>query len=257
MLLGLVRPTAGQVRLFGAPPGPGQLTHVGALVEGPAFYPYLSGRDNLRTFAAHADVRRSRVDEVLETVELSARARDRYATYSLGMKQRLGLAAALLKNPSLLILDEPTNGLDPAGMADMRVTIRSLASQGCTILLSSHLLAEVQQVCDRVGVIANGRLVAEMTVEDMSAGGSLWIGVDRPREAVHIVSGLVGEGRVRPVPSANGSACGLDVDVDPERAGHLNTALVRAGFVVSELSWQAPDLEAMFLDLTGDHSDVA
>lgn len=156
MLLGLIRPTSGRVRLFGAEPGPASLARVGALIEGPAFYPYLSGRANLRVLADHAGVPRSRVDAVLDVVTLTERAKDKYATYSLGMKQRLGLAAALLKKPELVVLDEPTNGLDPAGMADMRVTLRKLAADGCTVLLSSHLLAEIELICDRVGVLDHG-----------------------------------------------------------------------------------------------------
>ena len=148
MLLGLVRPTSGSLRIAGRAPGDrGHLDQVGALVEGPAFYPYLSGRQNLRALARHAGVSIDRVDVVLDQVELTDRAGSRYDTYSLGMKQRLGLAAALLKDPRLLILDEPTNGLDPAGMADMRALIRGLSRDGVTVLLSSHLLGEVQQVC--------------------------------------------------------------------------------------------------------------
>src|SRR4051794_13981911 len=164
MLLGLVQPTSGSLRLLGRRPGPGYLARVGALIEGPAFYPYLSGRDNLRVLADHGGVRRSRVDGVLETVALAERAGDRYATYSLGMKQRLGLAAALLKDPELLILDEPTNGLDPAGMAEMRDFIRSLAAGGRTVLLSSHVMGEIEQGCDRVGGVRARLLVAGGTV---------------------------------------------------------------------------------------------
>src|SRR4051794_23779591 len=213
MLLGLVQPTSGSLRLLGRRPGPGYLARVGALIEGPAFYPYLSGRDNLRVLADHGGVRRSRVDGVLETVALAERAGDRYATYSLGMKQRLGLAAALLKDPELLILDEPTNGLDPAGMADMRVTIRALAADGRTVLLSSHLLAEVEQVCARVGVLNHGRLVTETPVAELRSGGTLRV-VARPAEhARRRLSALVGAERV------HGDGDGvLDLDVAVDRA---------------------------------------
>ena len=153
MLLGLIRPTSGGAQVLGEQPGaPRGLARLGALVEAPAFYPYLSGRDNLRVLAGHAGVAHARVEEVLAEVGLSARAGDRVAAYSLGMKQRLGVAAALLKDPELLILDEPTNGLDPAGMADMRAFIRSLGERGVTVLLSSHLMGEVEQVSDRVGI---------------------------------------------------------------------------------------------------------
>ena len=172
MLLGLVRPTSGTAAVLGEPPGAAAgLARVGAMVEAPAFYPYLSGRDNLRVLAGHAGVAPSRIDAVLDEVDLAARAGDRTSTYSTGMKQRLGVAAALLKDPELLILDEPTNGLDPAGMAEMREFVRALAGGGRTVLLSSHLMGEIEQVCDRVGVIRAGSLVAEGTVERAARAG--------------------------------------------------------------------------------------
>ena len=156
MLLGLVRPTAGVATVLGAPPGsPQGLARIGALVEAPAFYPYLSGRDNLRVLARHAQVGEERVEAVLDEVRLSDRSGDRAATYSLGMKQRLGVAAALLKDPELLILDEPTNGLDPAGIRELREFIRKLAAEeGIAVFVSSHMLAEVQMMCDRVAILA-------------------------------------------------------------------------------------------------------
>jgi ABC-2 type transport system ATP-binding protein len=248
MLLGLVRPTSGTVRLL-RDKSKG-LRGVGALIEGPAFYPYLSGRDNLRVLASHAGVSRARAGEVLETVGLTERARDRYSTYSLGMKQRLGLAAALLKRPGLLILDEPTNGLDPAGMADMRVTLRRLAAEGCTVLLSSHLLGEVQQTCDRVGVIARGRMVAELPVADLGAGRTLRIVAEPAERARRHLAAVVGADRVR----ADGAA--LNVEAQPDQAARINAELVRAGVAVSELRWQEPDLEQTFLELTGGNSHV-
>ena len=175
MLLGLVRPTAGPLALLDARAGTSpaeRLSRVGALIEGPAFYPFLSGRDNLRTLAARNRLPRARVEETLDLVDLvdlADRANDRYDTYSMGMKQRLGLAAALLKDPELVILDEPTNGLDPSGMANVRRTLRRLTSDGCTVLLSSHLLGEVHQICDRVGVINRGRLVTQSIIGDLAA----------------------------------------------------------------------------------------
>jgi ABC-2 type transport system ATP-binding protein len=250
MLLGLVRPTSGSLRVFGSPPGAGHLDRVGALIEGPAFYPYLSGRDNLRVLAGHAQVARRRVDDVLDTVGLQDRARDRYAKYSLGMKQRLGLAAALLKDPDLLILDEPTNGLDPTGMADMRVTLRQLADAGRTVLLSSHLLGEVQQICDRVGVISRGRLVAETTVADLGSGGVLRIVADPIEVARDLVAALAGPGRVNVDDDA------LAVDIDATKAAWINTELVQAGVSVSEIRWREPDLEQTFLELTGEPTHV-
>ena len=249
MLLGLIRPTSGSVRLLGHPVGGAALADVGALIEGPAFYPYLSGRDNLRVLAGHAGVGRSRITVVLDQVDLTDRATDRYANYSMGMRQRLGLAAALLKDPELLILDEPTNGLDPAGMADMRTVIRKLAGDGRTVLLSSHLLGEVQQVCDRVGVITRGRLVAESTVSDLADGGSLRLEARPVVRAVELIASLVGPEKVR----CDGRS--IDVAVERSEAGRINAALVRDDVEVSELHWRQPDLEETFFELTGAPSD--
>ena len=245
MLLGLIRPTSGQVRLFGRAPGErGHLDRVGALVEGPAFYPYLSGRDNLRVAARHARVPGHRIAAVLDQVDLTGRAADRYAAYSLGMKQRLGVAAALLKDPRLVILDEPTNGLDPAGMADMRLLVRRLGAAGCTVLLSSHLMTEVQELCDRVGVVAHGRLVAESTVADLRGDRTLRIVADPPETAAAVLRARCGAGAVRVVDG------GLDVTAAPHRAAALNAELVAAGVAVSELTVRERSLEQAFLDLT-------
>lgn len=243
MLLGLVRPTAGGVRLFARPPD--DLTGVGALIESPGFYPYLSGRDNLRVLARYSRTGAARVATVLDMVELTDRAGDRYATYSLGMKQRLGVAAALLKEPRLLILDEPTNGLDPAGMADMRVLIRQLGAAGCTVLLSSHLLGEVQQICDRVGVISRGRLVAENTVAELRGGTVLHVVADPVDLAAEMARKWLGEEQVR----VRGD--GLDLTVEPERAAWINSELVATGVAVSELRVRERDLEQVFFELTG------
>jgi ABC-2 type transport system ATP-binding protein len=254
MLLGLVRPSAGTIQILDEvrPAGRGDpLTRVGALVEGPAFYPFLSGRDNLRALAARGSVIRARVDEVLELVDLTDRARDRYATYSLGMKQRLGLAAALLKHPDLLILDEPTNGLDPAGMADMRDTVRRLAADGCTVLLSSHLLGEVRQICDRVGVISRGRLVAQRPISELGGTGSLRIVAAPLGPAEDKARRLVGAQAVRIHDTA------LDLAVEPGMAPAINRALVAEGIAVHELRWQQADLERVFLELTEGADRVA
>ncbi|WP_341719536.1 ABC transporter ATP-binding protein [Micromonospora sp. FIMYZ51] len=243
MLLGLVRPSAGTVRLFGRPPGTGRFADVGALIEGPAFYPYLSGRDNLRVLARYAGVGTDRVALVLDLVDLADRAGDRYAGYSLGMKQRLGVAAALLRDPRLLILDEPTNGLDPAGMADMRQLIRRLGASGHTVLVSSHLLGEVEQICDRVGVISRGRLVAEDSVAQLRGATGLWVLADPLDAAVEHARALVGAEHVRVVDG------GLALSVAPERAAWLNTELVAAGVAVRELRPRERDLEQVFFDL--------
>ncbi|MEU4219732.1 ABC transporter ATP-binding protein [Actinoplanes sp. NPDC026623] len=247
MLLGLVRPTSGEVRLFGLPPG--RLDGVGALIEGPAFYPYLSGRDNLRVTAHHAGVPAARVAAVLDQVELTGRARDRYATYSLGMKQRLGVAAALLKDPRLVVLDEPTNGLDPAGMADMRLLVRRLGAAGCTVLLSSHLMTEVQELCDRVGILAGGRLVAESTVAELRGDRTLRLVATPLDAAAARARALLGTDAVRVTDG------GLDLAVAPDRAAEVNAALVGAGIAVSELRTEERSLEQAFFALTGGNTD--
>ncbi|RSM42140.1 ABC transporter ATP-binding protein [Actinoplanes sp. ATCC 53533] len=246
MLLGLIRPTAGEVRLFGRPPG--RLDGVGALVEGPAFYPYLSGRDNLRVMARHAGVAPGRIAAVLDQVDLSDRAGDRFAAYSLGMKQRLGVAAALLKDPRLVVLDEPTNGLDPAGMADMRLLVRRLAAAGCTVLLSSHLMTEVQELCDRVGVIAAGRLVAESTVAELRGEPGLRLVATPLADAAARARSLLGAAAVQVTDG------GLRLSVPPARAAEINAALVGAGIAVSELRAEERSLEAAFLALTSGES---
>ena len=247
MLLGLVRATSGSVRLLGRAPGArGHLDKVGALIEGPGFWPYLSGADNLKVLARYAKVPAERVAAVLDLVDLTDRAKDRFRTYSLGMKQRLGVAAALLKDPRLLILDEPTNGLDPAGMADMRTLIRKLGASGCTVLLSSHLLGEVQQICDRVAVISHGRIVAESTVAELRGQVRLRVVAAPADRAARVAAGLIGAERVHV-----GDDGALDLDVDAEHAARLNTALVEAGVAVSELRRRERDLEQVFFELTG------
>jgi ABC-type multidrug transport system ATPase subunit len=247
MLLGLVRPTSGQATVLGAPPGsPQGLARIGALVEAPAFYPYLSGRDNLRVLARYAGVSEDRVEAVLAEVRLSDRADDRSSTYSLGMKQRLGVAGALLKDPELLVLDEPTNGLDPAGIAEMRAFMRSLAEGGRTLVLSSHLMGEIEQVSDRVGVIRDGSLVAEGTVEELRGRAGLRVRAKPLSEAARLVRALPA---VDQVISVDGL---LDVAVDTAQAPAINRALVEAGIAVSELYVQKASLEDVFLELTAN-----
>jgi ABC-2 type transport system ATP-binding protein len=248
MVLGLIRPTAGSVHVLGRAPGPGRLRGVGALIEGPAFYPYLSGRDNLRVLARYTGVPDARIAGVLEQVDLAGRAKDPYRTYSLGMKQRLGVAAALLKDPRLLVLDEPTNGLDPAGMAEMRTLIRRLGASGRTVLLSSHLLGEVEQICDRVGVISRGRIVAESTVAELRGESTLWVGAEPLDRAAELARSLLDRVRV-----GDG---GLELAVPPDRAAWINGELVDGGIAVSELRRHERDLEAVFLELTGGVRDV-
>ncbi len=247
MLLGLINPSSGKARVLGEHPGSSaSLSRVGALVESPAFYPYLSGRDNLKVVARYSGADKSRIGEVLDQVELSGRAKDKYKKYSLGMKQRLGVAAALLKDPELLILDEPTNGLDPQGMADMRALIRDLGRGERTVLLSSHLLGEVEQICDRVGVIQQGKLVAEGTVAELRGQSGLYVRAEPLDEAARIAERLAG---VEEVHESDGM---LRLTIDPEKAAEINGKLVEAGLRVSELRPAEQSLEEVFLQLTGE-----
>jgi ABC-type multidrug transport system ATPase subunit len=245
MILGLIRPTSGEVTVLGEAPGtPSGLRRIGAMVETPAFYPFLSGRDNLLVLARHAGAPEARIAPALEEVDLASRAGDKFSTYSLGMKQRLGVAAALLKDPELLILDEPTNGLDPAGMAEMRDFIRDLGHGQRTVLLSSHLMNEVEQICDRVGIVRKGRLVAEGTVEDLRAEDSLRVRVEPVDEARRVILEMNGVGEVT---VRDGS---LRIATDPARSAAINRALVNAGLNVSEVCVERSSLEDVFLELT-------
>jgi ABC-type multidrug transport system ATPase subunit len=245
MLLGLIRPTSGSAFVLGARPGsPESLARVGALIESPTFYPFLSGRDNLRVLAHYSGTPETRIESVLEEVDLADRARDRFGTYSLGMKQRLGIAAALLKDPELLILDEPTNGMDPAGMAEMRGFIRGLGRGKRTVLLSSHLMTEVEQVCDRVGVISRGALVGEGTVDELRGREGLWVRAEPLEQAERLLATLPG---VEQVARFDG---GFRITVDPAAAPMINRALVAAGVAVAELRPERASLEKVFLELT-------
>jgi ABC-2 type transport system ATP-binding protein len=250
MLLGLVRPTAGRVELFGrdlAAHGDEVLPRVGALVEAPAFYPYLSGRDNLRVVGSVLGrATDARLDEVLELVDLRGRQRDRVRSYSLGMKQRLGVATALLDDPDLLVLDEPANGLDPAGIREMRDLMRSLVAAGKTVFLSSHVLAEVQQVCDRVGVISGGRLVKLAPMSELTAGsGEFEVHVADAAAALVLV-------RRQPWGSTARLENGALVAGTPTGTGWgLLDFLVQAGFEPQGLTERRQTLEDVFLALTG------
>jgi ABC-2 type transport system ATP-binding protein len=247
MLLGLMHPTSGAALVLGMPPGhPDGLSRLGAMVEEPAFYPYLSGRANLRVLARYAGLPDVRIDGSLEAVDLLDRADDRVREYSQGMRQRLGVAATLLKDPELLILDEPTNGLDPAGVGEMRSLIRTLGAQDRTVVLSSHMLSEVQQLCDRVAVISRGTLLAEGTVEDLTGRGSIVVRAVPLDAARERAERTLGAERVRVDDGA------LRLDVDPADAARINRDLVLSGISVSEVHRTERTLEEAFLELTKD-----
>jgi ABC-type multidrug transport system ATPase subunit len=247
MLLGLIRPTSGTAVVAGRRPGdPAGLAKIGSLVESPAFYPYLSGRENLKVIATYAGVPHSKVDPALEEVELLDRGKDRFGTYSMGMKQRLGVAAALLKEPELLILDEPTNGLDPQGVVEMRSLIRRLGTGSRTVLLSSHLLSEMEQVCDRVGIIRHGRLVREGTVDELRGEPAVTVRATPLDAARRSLEGMLGAAAVTTVDGT------LRIATDPERAADINAALVQAHIRVSELRPAERSLEDVFLQVTGE-----
>jgi ABC-type multidrug transport system ATPase subunit len=250
MLLGLVRPTSGVATVLGSSPGSSEaLANIGALIEAPGFYPFLSGRDNLWVMAGHARVKPERVDMVLEEVALSGRAKDRFRTYSQGMKQRLGVASALLKDPDVLILDEPTTGLDPKGMAEMRSFIGGLGRRGRTVLLSSHLMSEVEQVCDRVGVIDRGVLVKEGSVDELRGDAVLLVRAEPLEHASRVVEGLPG---VAAVATGDGA---LRVTADSAVAPAIVRALVAAGVAVTELRPERASLEDVFLNLTREEEE--
>ena len=252
MMLGLIRPTAGTATVLGRPAGrPDVTARVGALVEGPGFYPYLSGLDNLRVMARYRGLPESAAIGALARVDLADRGDDRFKSYSLGMKQRLGVASALMGEPELIVLDEPTNGLDPAGMADMRSLIMDLARGGQTVLLSSHLLDEVQEICDRVGVINKGRLLRESTVADLRGGASLVVRGHPVEDTLAVAMEIAGEDAVQ--------LDGNDVllDVTPERAPDLTRALVARGVDVHQIGSAERTLESVFFEMTTDKEAVS
>ena len=245
MLLGLIRPTSGDVTVLGGRPGdPKSLRRIGSLIEGPGFYPYLTGRTNLQTMARYAGVPASSVGPALAAVGLADRAGTSSASYSLGMKQRLGVAAALLKDPELVILDEPTNGLDPQGMRDMRELIVDLGRQGRTVILSSHLMGEVQQICERVAVIDRGRIVREGTVEQLRGDTELELVATPSDTALATLRALSFVDEVR----VDGGR--LLVKVGTRHTAEITRALVHAGVAVTGVRRTERELEDVFFDLT-------
>jgi ABC-2 type transport system ATP-binding protein len=250
MALGLIAPTGGSVEILGHEVRSHRslvLPRVGALVESPALYGYMSGRDNLRAVGdLLGGVSARRIDEVLEIVSLKGRDRDRVKTYSMGMKQRLGLAIALLNDPDLLILDEPANGLDPAGIVEMRDLLRDLAASGKTVFISSHVLTEVQQICTRVAIINHGKLVRVAPVAELlQAPGEFEVKVDSPAEVVAAL-------RRQPWGAEARSEDGYVVTGAPGGRGReLIKFLVEGGYSPDAVSPRQRDLEDIFLSLTG------
>ena len=259
MLLGLIAPTSGEIDLLGRPmpdAAAGVLPRVGALVEGPAFHPYLSGRDNLlRLDAADRTVTasgaRQRVGDALERVGLAAAAAKRYRAYSMGMRQRLGLAAALIRPRELLVLDEPTNGLDPQGTREVRAIVRDVGAGGTTVFLSSHLLPEVEQVCSHVGVMSHGRLVFSGSLHALRAASGTRVRVDttRPAAAAAVLHQLG-------TPEPDILVGGVVAELGSVASEDITEALVRAGVPVRQIVIEQPDLEELFVELTGEGFDV-
>jgi len=257
LLTGLIHPDHGSIELLGRPfsgRDRRRLFDIGALVETPSFYPFLSGRENLRALGASgARTTKARIEELLELVGLRDRARDKVSGYSLGMKQRLGIAGALLSDPQLLLLDEPANGLDPAGIVAIRETLRHLAAEGKTVFVSSHLLGEVQQMADVIGIIAAGRLVREGSITELLHGADLVRVKVAPHEvasAVERLASLPGLDGVEPSTDAGW----LTARIAADRAAEVNRALAGAGIYAARLE-AGSDLEELFLALTADEAD--
>ncbi len=255
MLLGLVRPTAGSAEVLGHDIRRDlstALRRVGAIVETPAFYPYMSGIDNLRIFARiDGGDTEAHIPSILEQVGLIKRGKDKVGTYSQGMRQRLGLAAALLGDPELLILDEPTNGLDPAGMQEMRVIIRRLSEeQGKTVFLSSHLLHEIEQVCDRVLILNKGQVIAQGEVKSLlHQAHALKLRIEKAEEAAEVLSS------VDWVQSTSREGDWLHVQASPGRAPELLAALASHSLYPFEVHPVVSTLESVFLDLTNERAE--
>jgi len=251
MILGLIHPTAGRVTIYGklvSPYKTSPLREVGALVGAPSLVPYLSARQNLKLIArCYPSTPAERIDEILEMVDLSAAADRRSGEFSTGMKQRLGLGMALLHEPDLLVLDEPTNGMDPAGMRDIRNLIIKLAEQGVTVFISSHLLHEVEQICDHVAVLKRGRIIAEGDVTDLLGNmTTVRVRVSSPNLAANCLKTLSGINTIR----TNGSYLSVSGVSGQEVIAHLTANQI----IPSEVSSRGSDLESIFLELTEDQS---
>jgi ABC-2 type transport system ATP-binding protein len=253
MILGLVTPTSGKIELFGQDIR-GNLWHalrrVGAVIEEPAFYPYLSGWNNLKALSISiGNIPETKITEVMERVNLLDRAKDHYSTYSMGMKQRLGIASTLLRDPELIILDEPTNGLDPAGTKEIRDLIPQLAHESRAVVLCSHLLHEVEQVCTRVAIIKQGVTLIDAPIQELlNRGHLLQIKVDEPAKAAQILSGIPW---IKSTKIQDGY---LIVEAPQENASQITRILAEHGIYLSELAKRGTSLESVFLQLTGGAS---
>lgn len=250
MALGLIAPTSGSVEILGQNVAEHRgkvLPRVGALIEQPALHLYMSGRDNLRAVGAIlGGVSEARIDQVISLVGLTGRDKDRVRTYSLGMKQRLGVGVALLNDPQVLILDEPANGLDPAGIVEMRDLLRQLAAEGKTIFISSHVLGEVQQLCTRIAIINLGKLITESTVEDLTRGhGEFVVRVENPQAGLAALQRQPWGAGARL--AADG---GIHTSAPNNQGRYLTKTLVEAGLFPDQIAYQEESLEDVFLRLT-------
>lgn len=273
MLLGLIRPTAGSISLFGLDNSTHLreiLPRVGAIVETPVFYPYLSGVDNLRIVAAASGMQpgkanQARIDEVLSLVDLAARGKDAYRKYSLGMKQRLAIGAALLTDPELILLDEPTNGLDPAGVHEMRQLILRLAAIGKTIFLSSHILYEIQQVCNRVAILQKGNLLKQGNVQELLSEGKrlvIRLGTPEETEQAEVILHQASQHEMDWIAGVSSGTeknnlPALFVDAPAARSQEIIALLARRDLFIAEMYQSEASLEEFFLELTGTDAGEA
>jgi ABC-2 type transport system ATP-binding protein len=253
MLLGLITPTTGTATILGhsIDEPASYLSRVGAMIEGPAFYPSLSASQNLDVLARLGGINRERVSWCLDQVDLAARAEDPFKSYSLGMKQRLGIAAALLPDPELLVLDEPTNGLDPTGIREVRILLRSLADRGTTVLVSSHLLEELQQICDDVVIISEGRLLFAGAVGELvvSQAADLVAVPEKPDDLDRLIALCARAGYAA---TSNGDGR-LHVAAPSPWAGEFNRVAMADGITLVELGTTKQSLEDVFFELTEEH----
>lgn len=248
LLLGLIRPTSGEIRVLGqSMPEHARevLPRVGAMVEAPAFYPFLSGRDNLIALTKMSRISEREADQALARVGLDEAARRSFKSYSVGMKQRLAIAAALMRKPELVLLDEPTTGLDPAGQREIRALIPQLARDGCTVFLSSHMMQEVQEICDRAGFLRDGRLIRTAPVDQLIHAGvaaTFEITTDNPALCLEILS------NIEWVTAASLERGKLVISTSPDRASSLNRALAERGVFASEIHQRERSLEDAFFE---------